>query len=161
MAPASPSPLPGGPLHPEFRNRIRDLANQAREDDQRAAEEARKRQRRRSFSRFVAVGLTLITLELASLAFLYHRTGEGVEIKKATVHSRFAPGSCNGIVFNTYWKVVRYLKANDHPPASLNDLVPKYLDKLPFDPVTGKPLEYSTHGNHFNLNCPGATTARR
>jgi len=161
MAAASPSPLPGGPLHPEFRNTIRNLANQAREDDQRAAEEARKRQRRRSFSRFVAVGLTLITLELASLAFFYYRTGRGVEIKKATVQSRFAPGSCNAIVFNTYWKVVRYLKENDHPPASLNDLVPKYLGKVPFDPVTGKPLEYSTNGHHFNLNCPGASTARR
>jgi hypothetical protein len=155
----SSAPLPGGPL-PDFRNTIQDLAKQARDEDRRSEEEARKLRRRRSFSRFVTVGVFLIAIEFASLAIL-SRHEPGVVVKKAPPRSLFAPGSCNAVVFDTYWKVVKYIKENDHPPATLNELVPTYLDKLPFDPVTRKPLEYSAHGDHFQLNCPGTRTAGR
>jgi hypothetical protein len=155
----SSAPLPGGPL-PNFRNTIQDLAKQAQEEDRRAEEDARKSRRRKSFSRFVGGALLLIAVELVSLAVLYRHQPE-MAVKKAPPSSRFAPGSCNAIVFDTYWKVVKYIKEKDHPPASLNDLVPDYLGKVPLDPLTSKPLEYSAHGDRFNLNCPGAHTAGR
>jgi hypothetical protein len=155
----SSAPLPGGPL-PDFRETIQDLAKQARQEDRRAEEDARKSRRHKSFSRFVGIGLLLIALELVSLTVL-SRYQPGVAVKKPPPRSRFGTGSCNAIFFDAYWKVVKYIKDNDHPPASLKDLVPSYLDKLPFDPVTGKPLEYSTRGDQFHLNCPGARTAGR
>ena len=103
----------------------------------------------------------MIAVEFTSLAILSRHQPGVVAKNAAPPRSLFAPGTCNAIVFDTYWKVVHYIKDVDHPPASLNDLVPKYLDKLPSDPVTGEPLEYSSDGSRFNLNCPGARPARR
>jgi len=154
------APLPGGPLHHEFRDTIEGLAKQAQEEDRRAEQEARRRNRRRSFSRFVAIGSLLIFLELVSLLVLSHNRAD-IAVKKAPTPPRGPADACKALVFSTYWKVVSYIKDNEHAPPSLNDLVPKYIDKIPLDPLTGKALDYSTDGKQIHLDCPKVTLTGR
>ena len=70
------------------------------------------------------------------------------------IKSILPPNSCNALVNKTYWKVVAYLREEGHPPPHLDDLVPKYLERVPLDPVTGKALSYSTDGTRFQVRCP-------
>lgn len=44
------------------------------------------------------------------------------------------------------------------PPKELNELVPKYFDRLPNDPATGKPFEYRVDGRKFQLGTPASKT---
>jgi hypothetical protein len=97
----------------------------------------------------------LIVLEIVCLGVLYVRGRQQsapTDTKRAHIVLR---DDCPSAVYRTYWKVVEYMKDHQHPPASVDQLVGKYLDKLPFDPVTGKPLRYSTDGKRFELRCPG------
>jgi hypothetical protein len=145
------APPPGGPLNPDFRHAIEALAEQAREEDLRAAEELRKRNKPRPVQRFIYVGLLLITLQSALFIYLYTR-GKPAVVRPVAVA---APTTCSGAVSRAYWQVVAYLDHEGHPPVKLEDLLPNYLDKLPADPVSGKPLDYTTDGTRFTLRCPG------
>jgi hypothetical protein len=50
------------------------------------------------------------------------------------------------------------MRDHGHPPASFAEMLGKYIDKLPTDPVTGSRLLYSTDGvQRFELQCPGST----
>ncbi len=149
---SGPVTPPGGPLPDDFRDAIHGLSEQAREEDRRA-DDARKRAAKRPFSRFVKVGLALIVAQGALLAVLY-RYHEKPVATQQQIKSILPVNSCNALVNKTYWKVVAYLREEGHPPAHLDDLVPKYLERLPLDPVTGKPLSYSTDGAHFQVRCP-------
>jgi hypothetical protein len=149
---SGPAAPPGGPLPDDFRDAIHGLAKQAREED-RQAEDARKRAAKRPFSRFVKVGLALILAQSAMLAVLYRYQDKTVASQQQ-IQSILPANGCNALVNKTYWKVVAYLREVGHPPAQLDDLVPKYLERLPLDPVTGKPLSYSTDGTHFQVRCP-------
>ncbi len=149
---SSPITPPGGPLPEDFRDAIDGLTEQAREEDRQAAEE-RKRAAKRPFSRFVKIGGLLIVVQLALLAALYMKQNETVPVQQR-IKSILPPNSCSGEVNKTYWKVVAYLRAEGHPPRGLDELVPKYLDKVPLDPGTGKPLSYSTDGTRFQVRCP-------
>jgi hypothetical protein len=147
------APPPGGPLPSDFRDAISALAEQAREENRRRKEESRKRAERRTASRVIKIGLVLVGLEVISLGVLY-----GTRLQRIT---RIAPpvralsrNDCASVAHRTYWKVVAYIKDKDRAPASLGELVPNYLDRLPLDSATGKPLEYSTDGTHFDLRCP-------
>ena len=149
----SSAPPPGGPPRPEFHDVIRDLAQQAREDDRKADEQARRLSTRRPVSLVIKIGLALVGAELVSLLVL---TSQRKEIPaRITRNPVLAKNNCSSAVYRTYWKIVAYIKDNDHPPARLDDLVPKYLDKLPFDPATGKQLEYSINGARFDVHCAG------
>ena len=148
---------PGGPLPEEYRDAIHRLSKQAQREDQQA-EEARQRAARRPFSRFVKIGALLIVAQLVLLTALYLRQ-EAVTAQRQ-IGSILPANSCNAAVNKTYWTIVAFVRAEGHPPAGLDDLVPKYLDKLPSDPVTGKPLSYSTDGTRFQVRCPDIGSGR-
>ena len=54
-----------------------------------------------------------------------------------------------------------YLADHGHPPQKLEDLVGSYVEQLPVDPVTGKPLVYSTHEDRFTIRCADAMPVKR
>ena len=150
-ATSSPVAPPGGPLPDDYRDAIHRLSKQAQQEDQQA-EEARRLAAKRPFSRFVKIGALLIVAQLVLLTVLYLR--QQTVSAQREIESILPANSCNAAVNKTYWTIVAYLRAEGHPPVSLNDLVPKYLDKLPSDPVTGKPLSYSADGSRFQVRCP-------
>jgi hypothetical protein len=153
-------PPPGGPLPPDFGKAIHQLARQAREEDLRAEEELRKRGERRKIRTFIRLGLALITLEVALYVYLHERQKYAVATKPAAaVASR--PKTCTAATNRAYWEVVAYVADHGHPPATLAELVGPYVDRLPFDPVSGKPLEYSTDGDRFTIRCASAAPAER
>jgi hypothetical protein len=149
---------PGGPLPQAYDDALHGLTEQARAEDRQAVE-ARKRAARRPFNRFVRIGALLILAQTALLAFLYYKQGPAVAAR-TEFRSILPANSCSGVVNSTYWKIVAYLRAEGHPPGRLEELVPKYLDKSPLDPGTGKPLSYSTDGTRFQVRCPEITVAR-
>ncbi|MET0154296.1 MAG: hypothetical protein ABW298_17035 [Candidatus Binatia bacterium] len=148
----SPAAPPGGPLPDDLRDAIHGLTRHAREEDRRA-EEARKRGAKRPFSRFVKIGLALIVAQSALLTVLYVNQ-EKTAVSRQEIKSIVPPNSCSALVNTAYWKVVAYLREEGHPPPRLDDLVPKYLERVPLDPVTGKALSYSTDGSRFQVSCP-------
>jgi hypothetical protein len=149
---------PGGPLPHAFDDAVNRLTEQARHEDLQA-DEARKRAARRPFTRFVRIGALLIVAQASLLAFLYYKQGSAVAVRKE-IGSILPANSCSAIVNRTYWKIVAYMRAEGHPPGQLEDLVPKYLEKTPLDPGTGKPLAYSTDGSRFQVRCPEISAAR-
>lgn len=156
MSPARSStkrsaPPPGGPLNPEFRHAIAKLAEQARDEDLRAAEELKNRKKPRPIQKFIRIGLVFVALQSALFVYLYSHQKRGV-VLSATVAP---PKTCSSAVNRTYWRVVAFLTDKGHPPEKLEELLPAYVDKLPADPLTGKPLEYKTDGKQFTLRCPG------
>jgi len=155
---ASPTP-PGGPLPHSYDDALHGLTEQAQAEDRQAAE-TRKRAAKRPFNRFVRMGALLILAQASLLAFLYYYK-QGSTVAAPTEIRRIVPAkSCSAVVNSTYWKIVAYLRAEGHPPARLEELVPKYLDKSPLDPGTGKPLSYSTDGTRFQVRCPEITATR-
>lgn len=148
--------MPGGPLKSEFHETIGRLAEQAREDDQLAGEEARRRAQPSPYARFVRIGLALIALQGALALYLYSRAGRPTAAPPATTRNLFPKNDCNAALYRTYWRVVAYLKDEGHPPARLDQLLGKYVPELPVDPRSGQPLEYSTDGKRFELRCPSA-----
>jgi hypothetical protein len=155
---SGPVAPPGGPLPDDFRDAIHGLRQQAREED-RQAEDARKRAAKRPFSRFVKIGVALILAQSALLAVLY-KNQEKTAATRQEIKSILPANSCNAMVNRTYWKVVAFLRDQGHPPARLEDLVPKYLEIVPLDPVTGKALSYSTDGRRFQVDCPDVQARR-
>jgi hypothetical protein len=139
-----------------FRDTMVELAKQAREDYSRASAELAKRSAKRRFTNFVRVGLVLIAMQIVLYLYLSNRRPT---IAPTVVHkSRFADNTCNAVRYQAYWKIVAFLRDNGRPPASLDEMLGKYIDKLPMDPVTGKQLLYSTDGaERFELKCPGST----
>ena len=150
---------PGGPPNAEFREAIIELAKQAREEDQRADHEAKRRHARRPFAQFVRWGVALIVLQAGIYLYLSHERGTPTA-KKIEHGSLFSANTCNAVLSKTYWQVVTFQRDQGHPPKDLEEMLGKYLDKLPSDPVTGKALEYSTSGERFELHCPGPQIAR-
>ena len=152
------APPPGDPRHGNFSNAIHRLARQARQEDLRAEEELRKRGERRPFQKFIRVGLVLIALQGALFAYLYARQTHVVT--PASVAAA-PPKTCNAAINRAYWKVVAYLADHGHPPQKLEDLVGSYVEQLPFNPVTGTPLVYSTDGDRFTIRCADAAPVKR
>jgi len=147
-----PGQAPGDPLHPDFSNAIHRLARHARREDLRAEEELRKRSQRRPIQKFIRIGLVLIALQGALFAYLYaHNKG----VAKSESAPPAPPKTCNAAVNRAYWKVVAYVADHGHPPQKLENLVGSYVEQVPFDPVTGKPLVYSTDGERFTIHCAG------
>jgi hypothetical protein len=151
---------PGGPLNPEFRNAIDELAKQAREQDLLLEEEAKRRAAPRPFQKFVLVGVGLIVVQAALFAYLYHRRSAEITKKPVVTKPLLPDSTCNAALYRTYWKVVSYMRDEGRPPESLELLLGKYLDKLPLDPATGQPLRYSTDGQRFDLSCPAGGPKR-
>jgi hypothetical protein len=148
-------PISGRPPNSEFRDTIRDLAKQAREGDLKAEEEARRRNQRRPIHTFFRVGIALIVVQVALFAYLY-TTGQRNPAAPEVTQKPPAK-NCETVRHRTFWKVVAYVRDEGHPPASLDQMLGKYLDKLPTDPATGQRLGYSTDGaQHFELKCPGS-----
>jgi hypothetical protein len=154
--------LPGGAPRQEFRDAINNLAKEAGEQDRLAAEEARRRLARRPISRFIRIGVALAVLELVVFGILYGfgRRHQQASRKTAQPNSAMLANDCAGVVYRTYWKIAAYIRDQGHPPPTLNDLVGAYVDKLPADPATGTPLQYSTDGTQFDIRCPGAARRR-
>jgi hypothetical protein len=48
-----------------------------------------------------------------------------------------------------------YQSEQGHPPARLDELVPKYLSHVPEDPFSGQPLVYRAQGTNWLLHCVG------
>lgn len=150
---------PGGPIKGEFRDAIHELAEQAQEEDRRAWQEAHKV--RRPVSYFIIAGAALIVLQGVLYLYLYSKKESAVPARAVRAATRvLPPNSCVSKVHDTYWQIVAYVRDNGHPPGTLNDLVGKYVDKVPLDPETGKPLVYSPSGEGFDLSCPQITAAR-
>jgi hypothetical protein len=154
-----PAPVPGAPLHPDFSNAIHRLARHARREDLRAEEELRRRSERRPVHKFIRIGLGLIALQGVLLAYLYAR--QKSVVPKSASAAPAAPKTCDAAIKRAYWRVVAYLADHGHPPQKLEDLVGPYVEQLPFDPVTGKPLVYSTHEDRFTIRCADATPVTR
>ncbi|HSD10399.1 MAG TPA: hypothetical protein VLF14_05425 [Candidatus Binatia bacterium] len=146
-----PLPPPGDPLHPDFSHAIHRLVRQARREDLRAEEELRKRGERSRIYKFIRVGVVLIVLQAALLGYLYVRQNDVV--KDPARVAQAPPKTCNAAINRAYWKVVAYLADHGRPPPKLEDLVGSYVERLPIDPVTGKPLVYSTDGERFTIRC--------
>jgi hypothetical protein len=155
---SGPATPPGGPPPHAFDDAVNRLTEQARQEDRQAAE-ARKRAARRPFTRFVRIGALLIVAQASLFAYLYSKQSSTVATRKE-IGSILPANSCSAVVNSTYWKIVAYMRAEGHPPRQLEDLVPKYLEKTPSDPGTGKPLSYSTDGSHFQVRCPEISAAR-
>jgi hypothetical protein len=147
------APVPGDPLHRDFSHAIHRLARHARREDLRAEEELRKRSERRPIQVFIRVGLVLIALQGALFAYLYARQKPVARSESVPLAP---PKTCNAAINRAYWKVVAYIADHGHPPQKLEDLVGSYIEQPPFDPVTGKPLVYSTDGDRFTVRCAGA-----
>jgi hypothetical protein len=146
---------PGSLPDVKVRRALRDLAKQAREDDLKAENQARRRIRRRPVSMLIRVGLVLIATQIALFAYLY--TAAQLEQQAEQAAEKPAATNCETVRHRTYWKVVAYMRDEGHPPASFEQLLGKYIDKLPTDPVTGNALLYSTDGvQRFELECPGS-----
>ena len=150
---------PGGPPNSEFREAIVELAKQAREDDERAEAEVKRRLTKRPFAQFVKFGVALIVLQAALYVYLTNRKPETVPASAAK-KSLFPENNCNAVLYQTYWRIIAFQRDNGHPPAGFDQMLGKYLDKLPNDPVTGKPLDYSTDGKRFEVRCPGSPPGR-
>jgi Tfp pilus assembly protein PilP len=50
--------------------------------------------------------------------------------------------------------VLSYVSANQRPPSNLGQLVPKYLDRIPKDPASGKVYAYKRDGNRYQIGQP-------
>jgi len=65
----------------------------------------------------------------------------------APVYSKMRERSClerfNWEATACLFALRAYQKGNGHLPSSLEELVPRYLSKVPIDPFDGKPLRYS------------------
>jgi hypothetical protein len=48
-----------------------------------------------------------------------------------------------------------YQSDQGHPPSGLNELVPKYLERMPSDPFSGKPMVFRTTGTNWLLYSVG------
>jgi hypothetical protein len=155
-----PPPPPGGPLPSDFGKAIHQLARQAREEDLRAEEELRKRGERRPIRKFIRLGLLLIMLETALYVYLHERQRYTVATRPVAAEAS-RPKTCTAAINRAYWEVVAYVADHGHPPATLAELVGTFVDRPPFDPVSGKPLEYSTDGDQFTIRCAGAAPAGR
>lgn len=142
------------PFKSDFRDAIGGLAAQAREDNRRVEAEAARRAKPNPFTRFVRIGLALIALQAGLFVYLYVRALHPAEIKHTTTRDLFPKNDCNAALYRAYWRIVAFWKDQGSPPASLDQLLGKYFQELPLDPVSGKPLEYSTDGRRFELRCP-------
>jgi hypothetical protein len=152
--------LPGGAPKPQLRDAIDRLAEEAREQDRLAAEETRKLFSGPPISRFIRVGIALIVVELAMFGILYGRRQQKLSATTVRPNLPELTDKCAALAHETYWKIAAYIRDQGHPPAALSDLVGKYVEKLPTDPVTRKPLGYSTDGTGFDLHCPRVASAR-
>lgn len=47
--------------------------------------------------------------------------------------------------------VVSFVSATGNPPSSLDELVPKYIDRVPDDPATGQRYAYERRGNSYSI----------
>ena len=72
---------------------------------------------------------------------------EGVQQAKANQH--LSPSE--EALLRLQLALGEYIAANSSPPNSLEDLVPKYFDTLPIDPVAGEPFAYRKNGTSFYL----------
>jgi hypothetical protein len=167
VSPLKPSPLgtvsefpqtPGGPTKPEFREAIGRLAEQAQDEDRRAWHEAHRPRRRLSY--FIRTGIVLILLEGILFLYLHATKQHEAAVSPAATRQILPPNSCARTLHRTYWQIVAYARESGHPPVSLDELVGKYVEKLPVDPASGKPLLYSTDGTQFDVRCPGAAPHR-
>jgi len=146
---------PGGPFSPDFHDAIHELAQQARDEDLRAAADLRKRTSHRPIQKFIRLGMVLIALQAVVFVYLYSQSNRRI-VAPVVTRSLFPKNNCSAVLYRTYWKVVAYFREQGHPPANLSDLV---LEQPPFDPITGKPLVYRTDGERFTLQCPGVKSA--
>lgn len=145
---------------PAFREAIDRLADEAREQDRRADEENRKAKKgNKYFPAIIAGGSILIIAQGGLLAYLTYGRKETVLPAKAGVERPILPAnSCAAVVNKTYWRILAFKKDKGRLPARLDDLLGKYIETIPADPVSGKTLAYSVEGDRFTLRCP--TTAR-
>jgi len=153
-----PTPIPGDPLNPDFSNAIHRLARHARREDLRAEEELRGRGERRPIQEIIRVGLVLIALQGVLFAYLYAHLKPETRSESVPLAP---PKTCNAAINRAYWKVVAYVADHGHPPQQLENLVGSYIEQLPIDPVTGKPLVYSTDGDRFSIRCAGVPPVNR
>jgi hypothetical protein len=51
--------------------------------------------------------------------------------------------------------ISRYHHPNKKLPDSLDDILPKYIESIPLDPFTGKPLFYIHDGQSYTVYCTG------
>jgi hypothetical protein len=137
-----------------FHDEIRRLADEAAVDSLKQAEATKKLARRRPFNLFVSIGVSLIVLQSLLLAILYGMQHWQVAQKARPAMPVDTSTECRGVLHRTYWRVAAFMRDEGHPPTELGALLGKYVKKLPADPVTGKPLQYSTDGQRFTLRCP-------
>jgi hypothetical protein len=156
VIPTADKAASGGPPDLEVRRAIRNLAKQARKEELEAEKQARRRTQRRPMSIVIRVGLVLIAIQISLFAYLYTTGRRAPQADQAI--KKPAATNCETVRHRTYWKVVAYMRDHGHPPASFAEMLGKYIDKLPTDPVTGSRLLYSTDGvQRFELQCPGST----
>ncbi len=145
---------------PEFRDAIGRLEHEAHEQERLAEEDARKKSSSRHFSTIVVGGSALIVVQLGILAYLMFGAKAAVlPQRNGAERPILPPRSCAAVANKTYWLIVRFAHDRGHLPSKLEDLLGRYTDSMPADPVTGRTLEYSTSGDRFTVTCPGAAKA--
>ena len=109
---------------------------------------------RKSVSFAVWIGIALICVEVISLGVLQTTQSRQLSSRRPQPNPLLHRNDCRGEIYRTYRKIVAYMEDHDRqPPDTLQDLVGRYSDIPPADPVTGKPLVYAKQGAKLVLRC--------
>lgn len=109
---------------------------------------------RRRFSILVWTGVVLIFAEAVLLLFQIRVSQQQAAVGTPLLSHLIYGNDCRAVMYATYRGIVRYERENGKPPKALDELLGKYLDRLPADPATGRSLVYSSDGMRFSLGCP-------
>lgn len=77
----------------------------------------------------------------------------GAADRSETMDSVSARRECRRVLYDTYHRLIAYIRDQGRPPPSLADLVGPYVKEVPIDPDSGRPLRYQTNGRRFSLAC--------
>ena len=139
----------------EFREQIEYLADRAGEERARVAEESRPARIKSPIRKFIWFGVVAAAFELALLGYFSTRESRELQDHVAEPNPLSVRQDCDGESFRLTQKIIAYSLANGgRAPASLDELIPAFLDKPPVDPITKLPLKYIPTGNAFRIECP-------
>jgi hypothetical protein len=139
---------------PDFQSEISRLASEAEEDSvRRDAKASLKKGKKGPLWNFIWAGLALAGFEALSLAVLYTLQQRQLTLQHPPPNRILKETECPAEVYKIYWKIVAFIHEKGHPPAALAELIPGYVDRMPADPQSGKPLAYRTDGKRFTVSC--------
>jgi Tfp pilus assembly protein PilP len=101
--------------------------------------------------RILVIGVSLIALQVG-LVFYFQQNTQPIDIRQAInkkIDAQTSLPAQRREQMKIQLAVGDFRMTNGKFPANLNELVPKYFDRIPIDPDTDKPFEYSVEGDRF------------